>query len=317
MGFHHLRPGAKLVLHAEQFGLREFILQRIHHFRVVYPIVVFGNDGLRLRTVEPVQVGLRRLFRAVGFDVFIHPGHRELRQNVGFRDHHFKSLRLILLANIVHFRLETDQHIAQAALGEGSGRPASAGVEDFDVLQELGHKLFGFGFIATVGFIRRAPGRQVGVPRVARGFRVREDQLNVRADQVVPVMNVFLVAFAHQEAHRRIERRAVVWQAALPVGRDQVAFVMQDLHVRHLVVGHHVRLQALQDRQRLLGRAGVRLLDGQLVSTIVLRPLLLKRRVKGGKQLAGDIIGAVQQLRRLRLRHQQHGSRQRQISFFQ
>lgn len=92
---------------------------------------------------------------------------------------------------------------------------------------------------------------------------------------------------------------------------------MQDLHVRHLVVGHHVRLQALQDRQRLLGRASMRLLDGQLVPAIVLRPLLLKRRVKGGKQLAGDIIGAVQQLRRLRLRHQQHGSRQRQISFFQ
>ena len=61
----------------------------------------------------------------------------------------------------------------------------------------------------------------------------------------------------------------------------------------------------------------MRLLNRQRVPAIVLRPLLLKRRVKGGKQLAGDIIGAVQQLRRLRLRGQQHGSRQRQISFFQ
>ena len=34
----------------------------------------------------------------------------------------------------------------------------------------------------------------------------------------------------------------------------------------------------------------MRLLDGQLVPAIVFRPLLLKRRVKGGKQLAGDTL---------------------------
>jgi hypothetical protein len=61
----------------------------------------------------------------------------------------------------------------------------------------------------------------------------------------------------------------------------------------------------------------VGLLDGQLVTVVFFRPLLFKRRVKGGKQLAGDVIGAVQQLSCLRLRHQQHGSSQRQISFFQ
>jgi hypothetical protein len=34
----------------------------------------------------------------------------------------------------------------------------------------------------------------------------------------------------------------------------------------------------------------MRLFDGQLVAAIIFRPLLFKRRVKGGKQLAGDII---------------------------
>ena len=34
----------------------------------------------------------------------------------------------------------------------------------------------------------------------------------------------------------------------------------------------------------------MRLLNRQRVPAIVLRPLLLKRRVKGGKQLAGDIM---------------------------
>ena len=161
---------------------------------------------MRLWRIEPVQVGFRRLFRAIGFDVFIDPGYRELRQNVGFRDNHFKSLRLILLANIIHFRFEANQHIAEAALGEGGGRSAPAGVKDFDVLEKLSHKLFGFSFIAAISFIRRAPCRQVGVSGVTRGFRIREDQLNVRANQVVPVMNVFRIAFTHQETHRRIER---------------------------------------------------------------------------------------------------------------
>ncbi|MNS70400.1 hypothetical protein D3C72_1037430 [compost metagenome] len=92
---------------------------------------------------------------------------------------------------------------------------------------------------------------------------------------------------------------------------------MQDLHVGNLVVGHHIGFQTLQNRQRLLGRARVRLLDGQLVAVIVFRPLLFKRRVQGGKQFAGNIIGTVEQLSRLRLCNQQHGSCQRQISFFQ
>ncbi|MDF3008024.1 MAG: hypothetical protein K0R86_1891 [Enterobacter kobei] len=36
------------------------------------------------------------------------------------------------------------------------------------------------------------------------------------------------------------------------------------------------------------------LFDGQFVAVIVFRPLLFKGGIQGGKQLAGDIIGAVQ-----------------------
>ena len=106
-------------------------------------------------------------------------------------------------------------------------------------------------------------------------------------------MDILRVALTHQEAHGGIERRAVVRQSALPVGRDQLAFVVQDLHVSDLVVGHHIRFQALQNRQCLLGRAGVGLLDGQLVAVIVFCPLLFERWIKGGKQLAGDVIRTV------------------------
>ena len=66
-------------------------------------------------------------------------------------------------------------------------------------------------------------------------------------------MDILRVALAHQEAHGGIERRAVVRQTALPVRRDQLAFVVQDLHVSDLVVGHYVRFQPLKNGKRLLG----------------------------------------------------------------
>ena len=242
-----------MVFHAEQFGLREFVFQLVHHVRIVDAIVVVGDHRLRLRAVQIVEVGFCRFLRAVGFNVFIHPRHRELGQNIGFRDNDLKALRFVLLANVIHFRFKADQHVAQPAFGEGGGSTPTAGIKHFDVFQKLGHKLFGFRFIVTVRFVRCTPRGQIGITRVTGGFRIREDQLDVRTHQVVPVVDVFRVALAHQEAHGGIERRAVVRQAALPVRRDQLAFVVQDLHVSHLVVGHHIRFQPLQNSQRLFG----------------------------------------------------------------
>ena len=240
MGFHHFRPGAKFVFHAEQLGLREFVFQFVHDFRVIYAVVIVGDDSLRLRAVEPVQVGFCCFFRTVGLHIFIDPRHREFRQNVGFRNHHFKALRFILFADVVHFRLEADQHIAQAALGKSGGRATTASIEHFNVFQELGHKLFGFGFVATVSFIRCAPCRQIGITRVTRRFRVRENQLHVGAHQVVPVVDILRVALTHQEAHGGVERRAIIRQARLPVRRDKLAFIVQNLYVGHLVISDNV-----------------------------------------------------------------------------
>ena len=240
MGFHHFRPGAKFVFHAEQLGLREFIFQFVHDFRVIHTVVIVGDDGLRLWAVEPVQVGFCGFFRTVGLHIFIDPRHREFRQNIGFRDHHFKALCFILFTDVVHFRFKANQHIAQATLGKSGGCATTAGIEHFNVFQELGHKLFGFGFIATVSFIRCAPCRQIGITRVTRRFRVRENQLHVGAHQVVPIVDILRVTLTHQEAHGGVERRAIIRQARLPVGRDQLAFIVQDLYVGHLVISDNV-----------------------------------------------------------------------------
>ncbi len=306
MGFHHFRPGAKAIFNLKQLGLREFILQPGHDVRVIHPVVVVSNDGLRLRAIEIVQVRLRRLLRAVGLHVLIDPCHRELRQDVDFRHHDFKPLGLILLTNGVYFRFKGDQYVTEATLNEGGGGPTAAGIKHLNVFQELRHKLFGFCLIAAVSFICRAPCCQIGITGVTGCFRIREDQLHVRAHQIAPVVDIFRVALAHQERHCGVERRAVVRQTALPVRGDQLAFVMQDLHVGNLVIGHHVCFEPLQNGQSLLGGARMGLLDRQRVAAVLFRPLLLKGWIKGGKQLARDVIRAVEQLGRLRLRYQQH-----------
>ncbi len=240
MGFHHVRPFAEGVFNAEQLGLREFIFQRFHYLRVIHTIVIAGDNLLRLWRIEPVQVGFSRFFRAVGLHIFIDPRHRELRQDIHLRHDHFVAFFGVLVTDVIHFRFKANQHVTQAALDKRGGRAATAGVEHLNVFQELGHKLLGFGFIAAVGFIRRAPGRQIGIARVAGGFRVRENQLHVRAHQVIPVVNVFRVPFTDQERHGGVKRRAIVRQTRLPVGRDQIAFVMQDLNVSHLVISYNV-----------------------------------------------------------------------------
>ena len=215
-----------------------------------------------------------------------------------------------MLADVVHFGLEADQHVAQTALDEGGGRAAAAGIEHQHVLQETGHEGASLGRIIAVGLAGGAPGGQIGITAVAGGFRVREHQFHVVTHQIVPGVDALRVVLAHQKRHGGIERRAVVRQARLPVRRDQLPAIVQDLYVGDLVVSHHVGTQALQDRQRLLRRAGVRLFDGQLVVRMLLIPLLFKAGIQRDEQFTGNVIRAVQQFRRRRGAARQQRSRQ-------
>ncbi|CSS39077.1 Uncharacterised protein [Shigella sonnei] len=56
----------------------------------------------------------------------------------------------------------------------------------------------------------------------------------------------------------------------------------------------------------------MRLFYCQFVAAVFFGPLLLKRRVQGGKQLAGDVIRTVQQFRCLYMARQQQRSDQRE-----
>ena len=111
--------------------------------------------------------------------------------------------------------------------------------------------------------------REIGVARVARGLRVREDHLHVVADEIAPVLDALRVARAHHEGRQRIVGRGVVRQSLLPVGCDTKPFVDQELRCRctWLKVTTSAS-QALDDGARLLRRAGMRLVDGDILAGV-------------------------------------------------
>ena len=137
------------------------------------------------------------------------------------------------------------------------------------------------------------PGAQVRIAGVARGLGVREDQLHVRACQVVPVADVLGVALAHHEGDGAVVGRAVVRELRSPVLGHQPA-LDQDLDVGHLVEGDGIGLLALDDVLSLARRAAIGLIDLELTAVLLL-PLGHEQWVDLGKQLAAHVIGGIEQ----------------------
>jgi hypothetical protein len=104
------------------------------------------------------------------------------------------------------------------------------------------------------------------------------------------------VALAHQEHDGRGVRGAGVGQAGLPVLRQGLAELGDFVDVAGQGQGHHVGAQAVDHRTALLARATVGLLDLDLVVRVRLLPVLDEFGVVLLIQLAGGVIGHVQQL---------------------
>ena len=148
--------------------------------------------------------------------------------------------------------------------------------------------------IAVELLVGGAPGGQIGIAAVTGSLGIGEHQLYVVPGQVVPALNILGVTFTHQKRHGGEIGRTVVGQTSFPVGGDQLAFLVQHIHIGHLVVGNHIGTQALQNGLCLAGRAGMRLFDLQLFTGLLL-PMFGEHRVDVGKQLAGDVVAAVEQ----------------------
>ena len=123
------------------------------------------------------------------------------------------------------------QDVANTPLGEGHRGTACARVEYRDVGKELADELPGLGVIAARCLQRIAICRQIPPTGTARGFRVGGDHRDAGLDQIVPVLDALGVAFSDQKDVGRGVGRAVMRQALLPVGRNQLRFFGQFVHV--------------------------------------------------------------------------------------
>ena len=207
-------------------------------------VVIPRRDFLPLRRIEKVQVGLGHGGRAVARGYLIDHGDGRFGQNAHRRHNQFEFVLAQFVDGQEGLVLPCHQDIADAALHEGGGGAARAGVEHRDVLVEPRHEILGLAFV-VVGLAQGvAPRRQIVPARAAGGFGIGRDDGDSGPHQVVPVLDVLGIAFADQENDGRSVGRAVVREAALPVLGQQSGLVRDGVDVIGQRQRDHVGLQA-------------------------------------------------------------------------
>ena len=253
-----------------------------------------GGQGLALRAIEELQVGLRHLAGALLVHHLVDHGHGRLGQDRQGRRHDLDLVGAQLLDRQVGLVLPGQQHVAQATLHERVRGAARARVEHGDVLEELRDVVARLLLVAAGLLQGPGPAGQVVPARAARGLGVGRDDLDARLDQVAPVLDALGVALAHQEDDGRGVGRAVLRQALLPGGVEQAAVLGDGVDVVGQGQRHHVGLQPVDDRAGLLARAAVRLLHGHVLAGPGF-PAPGELHVEVRVELAGGVIRDVEQ----------------------
>ena len=158
------------------------------------------RDFLRFFRVKIIQIGLGQLGRAFFGDRPLHHCHRIFGNDADRRIHRIDLALAKLTVDGDHFGLKGHQHIAGVALQKDAGRVTSALAQHWYIFVKLANKL-GCLRIGAAFFLDVAPSTQIGITAVAAGFRIDHHHLDARLDQVVPVLDVFRVAIAHQKQH--------------------------------------------------------------------------------------------------------------------
>ena len=192
--------------------------------------------------------------------------------------------------------LPRQEHVAEAALGEGGGRAARTGVEHRHVAEQVAEIGLGLGLVAAILVERPAIGGQIVPARPAGGLGIGRDHRHARLGEVAPVLDALRVALADDEHDGRGVGRAAVGQAALPVLGQLVGLLGDGVDVGGKRQRHHVRIEPVDHGAGLLARAAVRLLDGHGLAGLRL-PVLGEGLVELLVQLTGRIVGHVQQRR--------------------
>ena len=259
--------GLRLLPAAEAVDAEELDLGEARHvlgggqLGLARTIEVLGGQRLALGRVEELEVGLGRLARALRVDVGVDDRDGRLGQDALARDDDLELVLAELLEHEEGLVLPGEEDIANAALGKGGGRTARTGVEHRNVAVEVAQEGLGPGLVAAELVERPAIGREIVPARAARGLRVRRDHLDVRLDEIAPILHALGVALADNEHDRRGVGRAAVGQARLPIGRQLSCLGGDLVDVRGERQGDDVGVEAVDHGARLLARAAVRHLD--------------------------------------------------------
>ena len=139
----HLGPAAEQrIVDRDELDLGEALeVRRIGRSRVGRTVEVLGDDLLALVAVEVLEIGLGDLARALLVDVLVDQRDRRLGLDRGRRHDDVELVGAEFVERQEGLVLPGEQHVADAALGEGGGRAAGAGIEHRDVLVELGDEV--------------------------------------------------------------------------------------------------------------------------------------------------------------------------------
>ncbi len=288
-----LGPTAELLVDRDELQLREAgDVGRIRRLRLEGPVEVPGDDLLRLRRVEELQIGLGNGAGAALVDHLVDHRHRRLGENGERGRDDVELVGAEFLHRQIGLVLPGDQHVAEIALDEGGGGAARARVEDGHVLVDRLDKGLGLAGVAIGAGELIGPGGEIIPPRAAGGLRVRRDDADAGLRQIGPVADLLRVALAHQQDDGRGVGRGIVRQPALPVGGKLAAVLRDGVDVAAEGKGDHVRLEAVDDRTGLAARAAVRGADRHLLAGLF-PPMTGEGIVDDAVELARRIIGDV------------------------
>ncbi|HMM70783.1 MAG TPA: hypothetical protein PKC22_00940, partial [Rhodocyclaceae bacterium] len=190
---------------------------------------MFGGDLLRLVAVEEIEIGLSFGGGILLPDRALDDGHRIVGDDAHRRMDGIDLARTELAVDRHDLRFEGHQHVTDIALQEDAGRVTATARQHWHVLVKLADK-FGRLGVASALAANIAPGGEISHAAVAPGLRIDDDDLHTRPDEVIPVLDAFRVAVAHQEQHGRAGRRRIVGEFLAPVLGDH-ALVGEEVDV--------------------------------------------------------------------------------------
>ena len=168
-------------------------------FGVTRAVVVFAGEGLAFGGVQVFEIGGGDFAGAAFVDDLVDNADRRFGKDGDRRRDQIELVGAEFLERQIGFVFPGDQHVANAALDKGGGRAAGAGIQHLDVGEQLFDEIPGAGLGAARLLERVTPCREVVPAGAAGGLGVGGDDGDAGFDQVVPVMDFFGVALAHQE----------------------------------------------------------------------------------------------------------------------